>query len=108
MPPAVRLATHADVPAILDIYNAAVLNITASYDLEPVSLESRLAWYDDTQASGRPVVVAEVVSEVLGWAGQCWADPSMASSGPNRATATVPSTACMWLPGHAGRDLSTR
>ena len=43
MPPTVCLATHADVPAILDIYNEAVLNTTASYDLESMSLESRLA-----------------------------------------------------------------
>ena len=65
MPPTVRLATHADVPAILDIYNEAVLNTTASYDLEPVSLASRLTWYDDKRASGHPVFVAEVADKVL-------------------------------------------
>ena len=72
MLPTVRLAARADVPAILTIYNEAVLNTTASYDLEPVSLESRLEWYDQKQASGRPVFVAEAAGEVpdrsvLGW-----------------------------------------
>ena len=68
MLPTVRPATRADVPAILGIYNEAVLNTTASYDLEPVSLESRLAWYDEKQASGRPVFVAEALDRsVLGW-----------------------------------------
>ncbi len=67
MLPTVRPATRADVPAILGIYNEAVLNTTASYDLEPVSLESRLVWYDEKQANGRPVFVAEVAGGVLGW-----------------------------------------
>ena len=67
MLPTVRLAARADVPAILTIYNEAVLNTTASYDLEPVSLESRLEWYDQKQASGRPVFVAEGADKVLGW-----------------------------------------
>ena len=65
MLPTVRPATRTDVPAILGIYNEAVLNTTASYDLEPVSLASRLAWYDEKQASGRPVFVAERGTEVL-------------------------------------------
>ena len=43
----VRLATRADVPDILEIYNEAVLNTTASYELEPVSLESRLEWFGE-------------------------------------------------------------
>ncbi|WP_407539819.1 GNAT family N-acetyltransferase [Deinococcus radiomollis] len=67
----VRLATRADVPDILDIYNEAVLNTTASYDLEPVSLESRLEWFGEKQRSGHPVFVAERMAgeggEVLGW-----------------------------------------
>ena len=49
-----------------------MLNTTASYDLESVSLESRLAWHGDKQASGRPVFVAEVASEVLGWSVLGW------------------------------------
>ena len=67
MLPTVRPATRADVPAILGIYNEAVLNTTASYDLEPVSLASRLAWYDEKQENGRPVWVVERSGEVLGW-----------------------------------------
>jgi L-amino acid N-acyltransferase len=68
----IRTAARADVPAILDIYNEAVMNTTASYDLEAVSLESRLSWFDDKQASRRPVwVIGRGVSgeggEVLGW-----------------------------------------
>ncbi|WP_291426539.1 GNAT family N-acetyltransferase [Deinococcus sp.] len=64
----VRAATREDVPAILDIYNEAVLNTTASYDLEPVSLESRLDWYDHKTRGGWPVLVAEQGGQVDGFA----------------------------------------
>ena len=37
----VRDATRDDVPAILAIYNDAVLHTTATYDLEPVTLADR-------------------------------------------------------------------
>ena len=68
MPRTVRLATRADVPDILEIYNEAVLNTTSSYDLEPVSLESRLEWFAEKEASGPPVFVAEGGADFLGWA----------------------------------------
>ncbi|GGL73581.1 phosphinothricin acetyltransferase [Deinococcus aerolatus] len=73
MPPRVRPATRADVPAMLEIYNHAVLHTTASYDLEPVVLETRLAWFDHKQVAGWPVLVLEEPGEVtgdrvIGWA----------------------------------------
>jgi L-amino acid N-acyltransferase len=63
----VRPAVHADVPAILDIYNHAVLHTTASYDLEPQALETRLVWFDLRMQEGWPVLVAEVGGRVVGW-----------------------------------------
>ncbi len=54
----VRFATLSDVSAILDIYNEAVINSTATYDLAPVSLESRLAWFEEKTAQGWPIWVA--------------------------------------------------
>lgn len=64
----IRPAQQKDVPAILDIYNDAVIHTTASYDLEPVSLESRQAWFAHKQEDGWPVLVAELGGEVVGWA----------------------------------------
>ena len=64
----VRQATLTDVPGILDIYNEAVLNTTASYDYEPSTLEMRAAWFDEHVRTGYPVVVAEDESgRVAGW-----------------------------------------
>lgn len=61
----IRPATAADLPAILAIYNDAVLNTTASYDLEPSSLEQRAAWFEERARQGFPVIVAESGGEVI-------------------------------------------
>lgn len=67
--PQIRPATPADLPAILDIYNHAVLHTTATYDHTPVSLESRQVWFAERQAGGFPVLVGVGDGgEVLGWA----------------------------------------
>jgi phosphinothricin acetyltransferase len=68
----VRPAQRRDIPAILAIYNDAVLNTTASYDYEPHTLDQRLAWYDEHLERGWPMFVAEDTSgltdaPILGW-----------------------------------------
>jgi phosphinothricin acetyltransferase len=63
----VRPATPADLPAILAIYNDAVVNTTASYDLEPSTLEQRAAWFEARAAQGFPVLVAEAEGAAAGF-----------------------------------------
>lgn len=62
-----RPARRSDCPAILDIYNDAVLTTTASYDIEPLSLEHRLAWFDAHQSQRYAIFVAERHRRVVGW-----------------------------------------
>jgi L-amino acid N-acyltransferase YncA len=58
----------ADVPAILEIYNEAVLNTTASYDYEPRTLEHRIAWFEDHRKHNFAVFVAvDGLGRVAGW-----------------------------------------
>src|SRR5712672_426993 len=65
----VRPATHQDLPQILEIYNEAVLNTTASYDYEPRTIEQRTAWYEERVKEGYAVLVAsETDGRVFGWA----------------------------------------
>ncbi|MEO6198107.1 MAG: N-acetyltransferase family protein [Dehalococcoidia bacterium] len=66
MPPSIRPATEADVPAITDIYNYEVLNGWATFDLEPKSLEDRLDWFREIQHP-HSVTVTEEDGVVLGW-----------------------------------------
>jgi len=63
----IRPASADDVSAIADIYNEAILNTTATFDLEPKSLSSRLQWLNDHDAL-HPVLVAELQGVVAGWA----------------------------------------
>ena len=65
----IRLATAADLPAINDIYNHYVPISTTTYDIQPMSLETRRKWFDDRDPI-HPVTVAchdEAPQEVLGW-----------------------------------------
>ncbi|HXG46133.1 MAG TPA: GNAT family N-acetyltransferase [Methylomirabilota bacterium] len=64
----IRPATHADLPAILEIYNEAVLNTTGTYDYEPRSLEQRRQWFEERRQGGYPVFVAEEeTGRIVGW-----------------------------------------
>ena len=61
-----------DCPAILAIYNDAVLTTTASYDYEPRTLEHRQEWFDAHQRDDYAIFVAEEASSVgpgriIGW-----------------------------------------
>src|SRR5437667_325446 len=67
-PMRVRPATHDDLPGILEIYNEAVVNTTASYDYEPRTLEHRIAWFEDHVKNNLPVFVAvNEPGRVVGW-----------------------------------------
>lgn len=65
----VRDALPADLPAIRDIYNDAVLNTTAIWNEQAVDLGNRQAWFNARQAQGYPVlVVVDTKANVLGYA----------------------------------------
>ncbi|MBD2101392.1 GNAT family N-acetyltransferase [Leptolyngbya sp. FACHB-261] len=63
----IRDATEADLPAIVEIYNSAIPSCTATADLEPISVESRLAWFREHTPNHRPVWVMDTDSSIAGW-----------------------------------------
>ena len=63
---AVRAAGASDLEAILDIYNHAVVNSTATFDMLPRTLEAHEAWFA-AHVSPYPVIVWDEESRVLGW-----------------------------------------
>ena len=66
---AIRDALHADLPAIRDIYNDAVLNTTAIWNEQAVDLGNRQAWFSARQAQGYPIlVIVDTAERVLGYA----------------------------------------
>ncbi len=64
----IRPATHTDLPGILEIYNEAVLNTTATYDYEPRSMEHRVTWFEEHLQNDYAVFVAENDDQrIVGW-----------------------------------------
>jgi L-amino acid N-acyltransferase len=64
----IRPAKREDLPAILEIYNDAVLTTTATYDYEPRSLEHRIKWFEDHEKINLPIFVAEEENgQIVGW-----------------------------------------
>ena len=62
-----RDAVEADLPDIVAIYNATIPGRSVTADLEPVSVESRLAWFHAHDAARRPLWVACVDERIVGW-----------------------------------------
>ena len=61
-------ATADDLPAILAIYNDAVLNTTAIWNENQVDLANRQAWLVERKAASFPVLVAkDAAGEVVGY-----------------------------------------
>jgi phosphinothricin acetyltransferase len=64
----IRTVSTDDLPAILDIYNEAVLNTTASYDYQPHTLAQRTVWFQQHADQGLPIiVVVDAAGTVVGW-----------------------------------------
>jgi L-amino acid N-acyltransferase YncA len=63
----IRHANETDLPAIVAIYNSAVPSRMATADLDPVSVASRLPWFQGRTPSQRPLWVIEKEGKVAGW-----------------------------------------
>jgi len=64
----IRDAHPADLGALRDIYNDAVLNTTAIWNEVAIDLDNRSAWLELRAQQGFPVLVAEDTGEVVGYA----------------------------------------
>ena len=67
-----RDATEADLPAIIAIYNATIPGRMVTGDLEPVPVESRLAWFRQHSPERRPLWVVEDAGKVIAWLSLNW------------------------------------
>jgi L-amino acid N-acyltransferase YncA len=64
----IRDAAEADLDAIVGIYNASIAGRLATADLEPVSTESRRAWFRDRDVARHPIwVTTEDDGHVVAW-----------------------------------------
>jgi len=64
----IAFAASEDLPAIVDIYNSTIASRMVTADLEPVSVESRRAWFEEHDPDRRPLWVLKRGGRVLAWA----------------------------------------
>jgi len=68
-----RIATLEDLPTVVAIYNSTIASREVTADTEPVTVESRLNWFDEHQPGRRPLWIIERADdnsekpEILGW-----------------------------------------
>jgi phosphinothricin acetyltransferase len=63
----IRDALEADLPTIVEIYNATVPTRMVTAELEPTTVEARLSWFHEHSADQYPFWVAESEGRVIGW-----------------------------------------
>jgi L-amino acid N-acyltransferase YncA len=63
----IRDAVEADLPAIVEIYNATVPTRLVTAELEPTTVEARLPWFRKHSSERHPFWVAESEGRVIGW-----------------------------------------
>lgn len=54
--------------ALLSIYNYEVVNGTATFDLEPKTMEERMVWFREHNVDNHPLIVAEMDGRAVGYA----------------------------------------
>lgn len=56
-----------DLPTIVSTYNSTVASRLVTADLEPVSVESKQAWFDAHSANRRPLWLVLIDNNYAGW-----------------------------------------
>lgn len=62
-----RNATLADLPFIVEVYNATIPSRMVTADLEPVTVESKRDWFNKHTTDKRPLWIIEDFGERIGW-----------------------------------------
>ena len=62
-----RTADIADLPRIVTIYNQAVPTHRSTANTIPWTVENRTSWFISHEPAKRPIFVAEVEEQVVGW-----------------------------------------
>ncbi len=63
----IRDATIEDLPAIIEIYNTSIPGRMATADVEPVTVASRMDWFQAHTPERRPLWVYEVDGKTSAW-----------------------------------------
>ncbi|MDP1509620.1 N-acetyltransferase family protein [Paenibacillus sp. CMAA1739] len=64
----IEIACREDLPDIVDIYNSTIAGRMVTADLEPVTVESRIPWFEAHEENHRPLWVLRQKGTIAGWA----------------------------------------
>ena len=64
----IRNAAIKDLPAIVSIYNETIPGRMVTADLEPVSVQSKMSWFEAHNSETRPLWVVEENGMIIAWA----------------------------------------
>lgn len=67
MLPYIRFAEITDLPRIVEIYNQGVAAGNANADIDLISVNDRIAWFNDHHQESFPIYVLESANEIVGW-----------------------------------------
>ena len=62
-----RLATPADLPRLVEIYNQAIASGNATADTVPFTVETRRGWFETHATDAYPIYVCEADHQVVGY-----------------------------------------
>lgn len=62
-----RYATPQDLERIVSTYNATIPSQLATADLEPVSVQSKQAWFEAHHPNTRPIWTVNIHNNYVGW-----------------------------------------
>ncbi|GAA0883497.1 GNAT family N-acetyltransferase [Sphingobacterium siyangense subsp. cladoniae] len=63
-----RDAAQQDLPRIVEIYNSTIASRMVTADTAPVSVASRQKWFDEHNASKRPLwLIEDENNQIIGW-----------------------------------------
>lgn len=60
-------ATRAELEAIVNIYNSTIASRMVTADLEPVTVESRVPWFEEHSEHHRPLWVMKADGQIIAW-----------------------------------------
>lgn len=61
-------ASLKNLDEIVAIYNSTILSRMVTADLEPISVESKIAWFNEHKPGKRPLwIIKNKVKEIIGW-----------------------------------------
>ncbi len=64
----IRRATKSDLDGVLEIFNHEIVSDVMAWDTEPIEGPDREEWLEAHSQPEYPLLVAEVNSEIVGWA----------------------------------------